>query len=64
MNRPLPAPIAITTAPITNAVVRLSATGEMKNARMPVNQNTARRDNPNETRRVRKAEKTFCSTWY
>ena len=36
-----PCPTAIITAHITNAVVRLSAIGEMKNAKIPVNQNNA-----------------------
>ena len=35
----LSAPTAITTAHIISAVVKLSATGEIKNARIPVNQN-------------------------
>ena len=60
MNRPLPAPMAITTAPITSAVVRLSATGEMKNASMPVSQNTARKDRPNETRRGLQRHQRRC----
>src|SRR6185503_11222273 len=61
MNRPLLAPIAMTTAPITSAVVKLSATGEMKNASMPVSQNTAWRDNPLEIKRARKASKMLRS---
>ena len=41
-KRGLSAPTAITTAHINNAVVRLSATGEMKKARKPVIQNSLR----------------------
>ncbi|MNT43935.1 hypothetical protein D3C72_1804320 [compost metagenome] len=41
-KRGLPAPTAITTAPITRAVVRLSATGLRQNARPPVTQNSVR----------------------
>ena len=37
----LSAPTAITTAHMINAVVRLSATGEIKKARIPVSQNSA-----------------------
>jgi hypothetical protein len=41
-KRGLSAPTAITTAHISSAVVRLSATGEMKKARKPVIQNSLR----------------------
>ena len=38
INRALPAPTARTTAPITRAVVKLSAIGDIKNAITPVSQ--------------------------
>ena len=38
----LPPPTAMTTAAISNAVVRLSAIGEIKKASRPVTQNSAR----------------------
>ena len=41
-NRRLSAPTAITTAPMTSAVVRLSATADRKNAMVPVTQKTCR----------------------
>ena len=46
INRGLLPPTAITTAHIKSAVVKLSAIGEIKNARMPVNQNSDRRPRP------------------
>ncbi len=39
-KRVLVPPTASTTAHINNAVVKLSATGEIKKARIPVNQNS------------------------
>jgi hypothetical protein len=41
-KRGAPAPTAMTTAHMTRLVVRLSATGEMKNASAPVIQNSIR----------------------
>jgi hypothetical protein len=58
MKRALSAPTAMTTAPISNAVVRLSAMGLMKNASRPVIQKTCRRLKPFETSHTRSASNT------
>src|SRR5688572_3536121 len=62
VNSALPRPTVTTTAPITNAVVRLSSTGDRKNAIAPVVQNTARNDKPRATSHVRSAANTFRSS--
>ena len=46
---------AITTAPMSRAVVRLSAMGEITKARKPVIQKILRRENPLETSQERRA---------
>ena len=61
-KRRFPAPTAMTTAPISRAVVRLSATGEMKKASRPVSQKMVRRENPRETSQPRRALKTLRSS--
>ena len=48
-------PTAMTTAPMSSAVVRLSAKGEIKNESAPVTQKTVRRVNPRLTSQERKA---------
>ena len=53
-----PRPTAMATEAMTRAVVMLSATGEMKNARMPVNQNRVRNENPRDTSQPRRALNT------
>ena len=58
----LPAPTVITTAAITSAVVRLSATGEMTKASAPVIQKTVRSVKPEETNQARIAWKTLRSS--
>ena len=55
---------AITTAAMTRAVVRLSATGEMKNANNPVIQNIALKDSPLDTSTDLKAPKYSVPPWY
>ena len=57
-NFGLSPPTAMTTAPITSAVVRLSATGEMAKARSPVIQNRESREKPRETSQARRASNT------
>jgi len=47
--------MAITTAPMSRAVVRLSAIGEITKERKPVIQKTALKENPFETSRVLRA---------
>ena len=61
MNLGLPAPTAMTTAPMIRAVVRLSASGEMKNASSPVSQNRLRSEKPDEINHARKALNTSRS---
>ncbi|SFV87582.1 hypothetical protein MNB_SUP05-SYMBIONT-5-1196 [hydrothermal vent metagenome] len=46
IKRTLLPPTAITTAPIIRAVVKLSAIGEIKNAKKPVSQNNCLNENP------------------
>jgi len=46
------------TAPITSAVVRLSATGEMTKDGAPVTQKSWRRERPRETSQARRVSKT------
>jgi hypothetical protein len=62
MKAGLLAPTAITTAPISRAVVRLSATGEMKKASRPVIQKIWRRVNPLLTSHERSARKVLRSS--
>ncbi|MNY32294.1 hypothetical protein D3C86_1665010 [compost metagenome] len=61
-NLGLPAPTAITTAPISRAVVRLSAMGEMQKARAPVTQNRPRSEKPRPTSQARSASNTRRSS--
>ena len=58
MNCVLLPPTAMTTVAISRAVVRLSATGEMKNASRPVIQKTARSEKPRVTSQTRSASNT------
>ena len=60
MNSGLPRPTATTTAPISNAVVRLSAIGEMQNARPPVAQKMARNPKPRDTSQALSHKNTLC----
>ena len=61
-NRVLEPPTASTTAHISRAVVRLSATGEMKKARIPVSQKSLRKPNPLRISQERRASKTRRSS--
>ena len=61
-KRVLSPPTESTTAHISSAVVRLSAMGEMKNARKPVSQNNLRRLKPFRTNHNRNASNTFLSS--
>ena len=61
-KRVLSPPTASTTAHISSAVVRLSATGEMKKARMPVSQNSVRKPKPLRTSQERSASNTLRSS--
>ena len=55
-------PTASTTAHISKAVVRLSATGEIKNASSPVTQNNWRRFIPDSISQERSAANTLRSS--
>ena len=58
INLVLLPPTAITTAPIMSAVVKLSAIGEIKNAKKPVNQNSCRKLKPLEISQTLSFSKT------
>ena len=62
MKRLCPGPAAMATAPMTSAVVRLSAMGERKKAKRPVHQKMARRENPAAQSQARSASKTWRSS--
>ena len=57
-KRGLPTPTLSTTVPISSAVVRLSAIGEMQNANAPVIQNRLRKLKPRDTNHPRSASNT------